>query len=54
MAEQRGLAFLLHAGSPPSIEGDDRKAEKIDRILAAVDRNGESMIKDIDNQYPRE
>lgn len=31
-----GLAFLLHIGSPQSKEGDERKEEKLDKILQAV------------------
>ncbi|RJQ36132.1 hypothetical protein C4552_04195 [Candidatus Parcubacteria bacterium] len=48
-----GLAFLLYVGSPQSKEGDERKEEKIDRILAAVDKNGENIIKALDKKYPR-
>ena len=48
-----GLAFLLHVGSPQSKEGDDRKEEKIDRILSAVDKNAERIIRELDEKYPR-
>jgi hypothetical protein len=49
-----GLAFLLHLGSPQSKEGDERKEEKLDRILAAVDaKNAERIIEELDRQYPR-
>jgi hypothetical protein len=48
-----GLAYLLHVGSPQSKEGDERKEEKIDRILAAVDKDGEKHIRELDAKYPR-
>ena len=49
-----GLAFLIHIGSPQSKEGDERKEEKLDRILAAVDeKNADRIIKDLDAKYPR-
>jgi hypothetical protein len=49
-----GLAFLLHLGSPQSKEGDERKEEKLDRILAAVDgKNAERIIEELDRKYPR-
>jgi hypothetical protein len=49
-----GLAFLLHVGSPQSKEGDERKEEKLDRILAAVDaKNAERIIEELDRKYPR-
>jgi Domain of unknown function (DUF6766) len=48
-----GLAWLLHVGSPQSKEGDDRKEEKLDRILAAVDKNAEEVIRNLDRKYPR-
>lgn len=54
MWQVAGLAFLFYLGSPQSKEGDDRKEEKIDRILAAVDpQNGEKAIKELDKKYPR-
>ena len=48
-----GLAFLLHLGSPQSKEGDERKEEKLDRILAAIDPNARQIIDDLDRKYPR-
>lgn len=49
-----GLAFLLHVGSPQSKEGDERKEEKLDRILAAVDaKNADRIIEELDRKYPR-
>jgi len=46
-----GLAFLLYVGSPQSKEGDDRKEEKLDAILKAVDKNGEDVIAKLNNKY---
>jgi hypothetical protein len=49
-----GLAFLLHAGSPQSKEGDERKEEKLDRILRAVDpHRADAAIRELDERYPR-
>ena len=48
-----GLAFLFYVGSPQSKEGDDRKEEKLDRILKAVAKDGEEQIKKIDKKYAR-
>jgi hypothetical protein len=49
-----GLAYLLYLGSPQSKEGDDRKEEKLDRILAAVEpKNAEKIIKELDEKYPK-
>lgn len=49
-----GLAFLFHVGSPQSKEGDDRKEEKLDLILAKLDpKNADSEIKRLDKKYPR-
>lgn len=48
-----GLAYLFYLGSPQSKEGDDRKEEKIDRILAAVDARGAAAIAEIDAKYSR-
>jgi len=48
-----GLAFLLYIGSPQSKEGDERKEEKIDLILAAVDKDSEKHLKRLDRKYPR-
>jgi len=47
-----GLAILLHVGSPQSKEGDDRMEAKIDAILLAVEpKNGDGLLKDIDDEY---
>lgn len=49
-----GLAYLFYVGSPQSKEGDDRKEEKIDRILASVDpKNAEKIIKELNSKYPK-
>jgi len=48
-----GLAFLFHVGSPQSKEGDDRKEEKLDAILRAVDIHGDQILKDLDEKYLR-
>lgn len=54
MWQVAGLAFLLHIGSPQSKEGDERKEEKLDRILEAVDRaNATRIIDDLNRRYPR-
>jgi hypothetical protein len=50
-----GLAYLFYIGSPQSKEGDDRKEEKLDKILMAVDsKNAEKIIKDLDKKYARD
>jgi hypothetical protein len=49
-----GLSFLLHLGSPQSKEGDDRKEEKLDAILRAVDpKNGSKTISSLDKKFVR-
>jgi hypothetical protein len=49
-----GLSFLLHVGSPQSKEGDDRKEEKLDAILRAVDsRHASKIIADLDKKFVR-
>ena len=49
-----GLAVLFHIGSPQSKEGDERKEEKLDRILEAVDaKNARDIIRELDAKYPR-
>ena len=49
-----GLAMLFYLGSPQSKEGDDRREEKIDRILAAVTKDSDKLIREIDTKYPRD
>jgi hypothetical protein len=48
-----GLAFLYHIGSPQSKEGDDRKEEKLDLILQAVDKEAPEKIRELDQKYAR-
>ena len=49
-----GLSFLLHVGSPQSKEGDDRKEEKLDAILRAVDpRHAKQIISELDEKFVR-
>ena len=49
-----GLAFLLHIGSPQSKEGDERKEEKLDRILQAVNaKEADRIISELDSKYSR-
>ncbi len=50
-----GLAFLFYVGSPQSKEGDDRKEEKLDRIIELLDETGgKKFLKSLDAKYPRE
>lgn len=54
MWQVAGLAFLFYIGSPQSKEGDDRKEEKIDEILKAVDPdNAESTLRRLSRKYPK-
>lgn len=49
-----GLAFLLHIGSPQSKEGDERKEEKLDKILQAVaPHEAARILADLDQRFPR-
>ena len=49
-----GLAYLFHLGSPQSKEGDDRKEEKLDRILEAVNaKEARQILADLEKKYPR-
>ena len=49
-----GLAILFYVGSPQSKEGDDRKEEKLDAVLRAVDpAHGERVIEALDRKHPR-
>jgi len=49
-----GLAFLFHVGSPQSKEGDERKEEKLDRILEAVNaKDAKKIIAELDAKYPK-
>ena len=54
MWQVAGLAYLLYIGSPQSKEGDDRKEEKLDAILEAVNPNkSHAIITTLDRKYPR-
>ncbi len=55
MWQVAGLAFLFYVGSPQSKESDDRKEEKIDQILLALNPgDGERIIKELDQKYARQ
>ena len=48
-----GLAYLLHLGSPQSKEGDERKEEKLDKILQAVaPQDASRILADLDQRFP--
>jgi hypothetical protein len=54
MWQVAALAFLFFIGSPQSKEGDDRKEEKLDKILTLIDpKNADRIIKELDTKYPR-
>lgn len=53
MWQVAGLAFLFYLGSPQSKEGDDRKEEKLDLILKAVDKEANEKIERLDRDYGR-
>ena len=49
-----GLAYLWHVGSPQSKEGDERKEEKLDKILQAVaPQEAARILADLDQRFPR-
>jgi len=50
-----GLSFLWYIGSPQSKEGDDRKEEKLDAILRALDpEKANALLQSLDKKYPRQ
>lgn len=54
MWQVAGLSFLLYVGSPQSKEGDERKEEKLDAILKAVDmKSASKIIKELEKKYPK-
>jgi hypothetical protein len=49
-----GLAWLLYVGSPQSKEGDERKEEKLDAILRALNpEQAEKVIAALARKYPQ-
>lgn len=49
-----GLSFLFHVGSTQSREGNDRMEAKIDALLRAQGKAGESTIRELDERYDRQ
>lgn len=50
-----GLMFLYSVGSPQSKEGDERKEEKLDWIMQALDADkARRRISELDERYPRQ
>ena len=55
MWQVAGLAYLFYLGSPQSKEGDDRKEEKLDKILQSVNpKEADIIIKQLDEKYPKQ
>jgi hypothetical protein len=55
MWQVAGLAFLYYVGSSQSKEGDERKEEKLDAILRALDKKkGDKLIAELDKKYPKQ
>jgi hypothetical protein len=48
-----GLAYFLYLGSPQSREGDERKEAKLDAILCRLGPDGQRLIDELDEKYPR-
>lgn len=49
-----GLAFLWYSGSPQSKDGDERKEEKLDYIIAKLDpQNYSKLMKEWEEKYPK-
>lgn len=49
-----GLSFLYCVGSPQSREGDDRREEKINELLKAINpQGGEEIVRRIDEKYSK-
>ena len=49
-----GLAFLLFVGSPQSKEGDDRREEKLDILVRAVEgARADTLLAELDKRYPK-
>jgi hypothetical protein len=49
-----GLSFLFHVGSTQSRESGDRMEAKIDALLRAQGRTGESTIRELDEKFDRQ
>lgn len=48
-----GLTYFLYLGSPQSRDGDERKEAKIDAILRRLDPEGDRIVSELDERYPR-
>jgi hypothetical protein len=48
-----GLAYFLYLGSPSSKENDDRLEAKVDALLRLADRDGEAIIRELDERFLR-
>ena len=48
-----GLAYFLYLGSPQSREGDERKEAKLDALLRHLGPEGERIVTELDERYPR-
>jgi SNF2 family DNA or RNA helicase len=49
-----GLAYLVYIGSPQSKDGDERKEEKLDHLIRALDPdNADKVLKSLDRKFPR-
>jgi hypothetical protein len=54
MWQVAGLAYLLYLGSPQSKEGDERKEEKLDAILEAVNpAEATRILSMLEHKYPK-
>ena len=51
--EVGGLVVFLSLGSPQSREGDERKAAKLDAILRQLGPDGERVIAELHQKFPR-
>lgn len=48
-----GLAYFLYLGSPQSREGDERKEAKLDAILRQSGPDGERIIRELEQKFPK-
>lgn len=51
--EQTAHGQPIAVGSPQSREGDERKEAKLDAILRQLGPDGERVIGELDQKYPR-